>query len=90
MLSHYVNGDLGSRVSYTTWLMFERSGSVWVESSFADVVDVGLESDSRCLLRHTLAKWPSLPQMLQGRLNAGHRAQQPRCSLPPQPGQVPG
>ena len=34
----------------------------------------GLESDSRCLLQHALAKWPSLPQMLQGRLNAGHRA----------------
>ena len=54
-----------------TWLIFERRGSLQAKSSLADV---GSGSGRRCLLRQTFAKWPSLPQMLQGRLNTGHHA----------------
>ena len=79
---------LGAGSDAATLLIFERSRSLLVESVLVDVVNVGLDSGREGLLRHTLAKWPSLPQLLQGRPNAGHLAQPPWCSLLPHPGQV--
>ena len=57
------------------WLILEMSGSLPVESSFVDVVDTDLlGSGKEYLLRLNVTKWPNLPQLLHGRLNAGHLA----------------
>ena len=63
-----------------TWLILEISGSLPVDNSFVDVVGIAwLGSGSKCLLQHTFKKWPNLPQLLHGRLNAGHLALPTEC-----------
>ena len=47
---------LGAGSNAATLLIFERNRSLLVESGLVDVVNVGLGSGSKVLLRHTLAK----------------------------------
>lgn len=51
--------SLGAGSDAATMLIFESSGSSHVESALV-VVGIDLGSGSVGLLRHTLAKWPSL------------------------------
>ena len=68
-------GILGAGSVAVTWLILEMSRSLPVESSLVDVVGTdSLGFDGGYLLRHTFAKWPNLPQLLHGSLNAGHLA----------------
>ena len=73
---------LGAGSVAAMWWMVESNDNALAPT------DVGVESHCAGLLRHTLAKWPILPQVLQDRLKAGHRGLPPGCGLPPHPGQA--
>ena len=73
---------LGAGSVAAMWRMVESS-----DNGLAPA-DVGLASRCAGLLRHTLAKWPILPQVLQDGVKAGHRDLPPGCGLPPHPGQA--
>jgi len=63
------------------------------ESKDSALAPDDMELASRCggsLLRHTLAKLPILPQVLQDKPKAGQRDLPPGCGLPPQPEQAEG
>ena len=67
--------SLGAGSNAAMLLIFERNMSLCADSTLMKWGSV--------LLRHTLAKWSSLPQLLQGWPNAGHCVLPPGYSLPP-------